>query len=182
MSRIPRTSTGFWRNQAGVAAVEFALILPSLLLLYVGTVEIGQGMTVARKLNNVAVVTADLMAQSESLSTDDMSDIFAAAKATLAPYNTTGLKIQACVIATTGTTQKVEWCAAKNDTAPAKGATPSAAIPSALIESGVEMVVVRTRYHLDTPFSSAMSVIGRGYDFERVYVQRPRIGDTIDKE
>jgi Flp pilus assembly protein TadG len=171
----------FWRNQAGVAAVEFALILPSLLLLYVGTVEVGQGLTVARKLNNVAVVTADLMAQSESLSTTDMTDIFAAAKATLAPYDAGGLKIQACVVATTGTTQTVAWCAAENDTAPGKGAAPPVAIPSALIETGVEMVVVRTRYHLDTPFSSALSVIGHGYDFQRVYVQRPRIGDAIDK-
>ena len=182
MNRAVRALLVFWRNQAGVSAVEFALILPSLLLLYVGTVEIGQGLTVARKLNNAAVVTADLMAQSESLSTDDMSDIFAASKATLAPYGTSSLKIQACVIATTGTTQKVKWCAAKDDTAPAKGATPPSPLPSALIESGVDMVVVRARYHLDTPFSSAMSVLGHGYDFERIYVQRPRIGDAIDKE
>jgi len=182
LNRIVHRSAGFWRNQTGVAAVEFALILPSLLLLYVGTVEIGQGLTAARKLNNAAVVTADLMAQSESLSTDDMNDIFAAAQATLAPYDTGSLKIQACVIAITGATQKVKWCSAKNDLAPAKGATPPAPVPSALLESGVDMVVVRTRYHLDTPFSSAMSVIGRGYDFQRVYVQRPRIGDAIDKE
>ena len=172
----------FRRNQAGVAAVEFALILPSLLLLYAGTVEIGQGLTVARKLNNAAVVTADLMAQSESLSTDDMNDIFAGAKATLAPYDISGLKIQACVVTTAGGAQKVKWCAAEHDTAPAKGAAPPVAVPSALVEGGVEMVVVRARYHLDTPFSSALSVIGHGYDFQRVYVQRPRIGDTIDKE
>ncbi|WP_238537084.1 hypothetical protein [Caulobacter sp. AP07] len=109
----------------------------------------------ARKLSNVAVVTADLMGQSESLSADDMSDIFAGAKASLALYDTHGLKIPACVVATTGATQKVKWCAAANDTAPGEGATPPVSIPSALVESGVEVVVVRTRYHLDTPFSSA---------------------------
>lgn len=182
MNRIARKLAAFWPNRSGVAAIEFALILPSLLLLYVGTVEVGQSLTVARKLNNAAVVTADLMAQSENLSTDDMKDIFAAAKATLAPYETSSLKIQACVIATVGVTQKVKWCSAVNDVAPAKGATPQAPVPSALLESGVDMVVVRTRYHLDTPFSSALSVIGHGYDFQRVYVQRPRIGDAIDNE
>lgn len=182
MNRIVRKWAAFRRDRSGVAAVEFAIILPSLLLLYVGTVEVGQGLTVARKLNNAAVVTADLMAQSESLSTDDMKDIFAAAKATLAPYDTSDLKIQACVIATAGATQKVKWCSAVNDVVPAKGATPQTPVPSALLESGVDTVVVRTRYHLDTPFSSALSVISHGYDFQRIYVQRPRIGDAIDNE
>lgn len=182
MNRVVRELAAFWRNRSGVAAVEFAIVLPSLLLLYVGTVEIGQGLTATRKLNNAAVVTADLMAQSESLSTDDMKDIFAAAKATLAPYDTSGLKIQACVIAVTGATQKVKWCSAQNDTVPSKDAAPPTPVPAALIESGVDMVVVRARYHLDTPFSSALSVVGHGYDFQRVYVQRPRIGDVVDKE
>ena len=56
-----RRSSGARRR--GVSAIEFALVAPALILLYVGTVEIGNALTVYRRTAQVAATAADLTAQ-----------------------------------------------------------------------------------------------------------------------
>ena len=41
-----------WRDKRGVSAVEFALLAPIMLLMYVGTVEIGNLLTVERRVES----------------------------------------------------------------------------------------------------------------------------------
>ena len=48
------------RNNSGVAAVEFAMIVPIMFLLFVGSVEFSQAITVDRRVTQVASSTADL--------------------------------------------------------------------------------------------------------------------------
>jgi Flp pilus assembly protein TadG len=50
-------------NEDGIVAVEFALILPILLMLYLGLVEFAQGYRVSQKLDLLAHSLADLTAQ-----------------------------------------------------------------------------------------------------------------------
>lgn len=59
----PTTKTGLTRDQQGVAAVEFALILPLVLTLYLGLVEFSQGYRISEKINLLAHTLADLTAQ-----------------------------------------------------------------------------------------------------------------------
>jgi Flp pilus assembly pilin Flp len=51
------------RDKKGVVAVEFALILPVVLVLYLGLVEFSQGYRISEKLNLLAHTLADLTAQ-----------------------------------------------------------------------------------------------------------------------
>lgn len=53
----------FLRNRAGVAAVEFALILPVMLGLYFGCVVLSQGLDAGRKTQLLSRTLADLTAQ-----------------------------------------------------------------------------------------------------------------------
>lgn len=50
-------------DESGIVAVEFALILPILLMLYLGLVEFAQGYRVSQKLDLLAHTLADLTAQ-----------------------------------------------------------------------------------------------------------------------
>jgi Flp pilus assembly protein TadG len=50
-------------DEDGIVAVEFALILPVLLMLYLGLVEFAQGYRVSQKLDLLAHTLADLTAQ-----------------------------------------------------------------------------------------------------------------------
>lgn len=53
----------FRRDQRGIAAVEFALLLPLMLMIYMGLVELSRGMRAAQKMDIVAHALSDLTAQ-----------------------------------------------------------------------------------------------------------------------
>lgn len=86
----------FRRDRKGVAAVEFALILPLMLLLYLGSTQIVQALMSSRKLSIVARSLSDLVAQQPSgsdLTDAQLNDIFAAATSIMSPFSTTSLKM-----------------------------------------------------------------------------------------
>lgn len=51
------------RDRRGIAAVEFAIIVPLLLAMYFVTLEAGQGLETNKKLGRVASIVADLVTQ-----------------------------------------------------------------------------------------------------------------------
>ncbi len=81
------------RAQNGVAAVEFALILPMMLALYFGCVVLCQGLEAGRKTQSLSRALADVTAQTlpvsgasnPVLADADILNIFAAASAVLYP-------------------------------------------------------------------------------------------------
>jgi len=81
-------------DRRGVSAVEFALIAPLLITLYIGIVQVTLGLSADRKLTAAASTVADLVAQSESINGGGLADIFAAGDAVLQPYPSDGLSIR----------------------------------------------------------------------------------------
>jgi Flp pilus assembly protein TadG len=76
----------------GVAATEFALIVPIMLVLVFGTVEVSSFVAIQRKLALVARAASDLTSQSlNSVTTTDMQNVFALSGAILLPYSLTPL-------------------------------------------------------------------------------------------
>lgn len=70
----------------GVAAVEFALVLPFMVLLYVGGVETGEAIAIDYKTTITARAVADLATQYISINNDTMSSILGASSAIITPY------------------------------------------------------------------------------------------------
>jgi Flp pilus assembly protein TadG len=88
----------FHRDERGVAAVEFALILPVLVLLYVGVVDITYAVTANRKVTQVTSAVADLTAQAFEVDNQDVQNIFRAANDIMRPYPTAGLQVAITVV------------------------------------------------------------------------------------
>ena len=86
-------SRRFTRNEQGIAATEFALVLPFLLMLLMGVIEFSNVMTVERKLLNSMQTTADLIGQQTDVTNSDLTNIFTAAKLTMSPFDTTPLTV-----------------------------------------------------------------------------------------
>ena len=59
----PLLSKRYAKDQRGVAAVEFALIVPILMLLFIGTLEISLMVAVDRKISRISSSVADLITQ-----------------------------------------------------------------------------------------------------------------------
>ena len=79
----------FKRNGDGIAAVEFALIVPLLLAMYLGTIEISNGITVNKRVSRVASTVADLVTQQATVSKSSLEDILEIGAAIMFPYDTT---------------------------------------------------------------------------------------------
>lgn len=72
-------------NRDGIAAIEFALIAPVMIALYIGLAEVSLLVTADRNVSHAASVTGDLATQVETLDTTEIENIL---QATLAVMNT----------------------------------------------------------------------------------------------
>jgi Flp pilus assembly protein TadG len=88
-------------NQRGVSAIEFALVLPLMLTLYISGVEISQAVGAYRKVTLISHAVADLVAQTSTpLATTDVSNALSAAGAIATPYSAGNLSVivsQVCI-------------------------------------------------------------------------------------
>jgi Flp pilus assembly protein TadG len=80
----------FSTNADAVAAIEFAIVVPFMLLLYVGGIELANGMAINVKVSATAYSVADMVTQNTSLSTAQMHNILTGATVIIAPYPVTG--------------------------------------------------------------------------------------------
>ncbi|MCJ2032952.1 TadE/TadG family type IV pilus assembly protein [Methylobacterium sp. J-068] len=90
------TLRAFLRDAAGVSALEFALILPIMLLLLVGMTEMSNGIDAWRKVTLLSRAVADLTAQGDKqnpMSAATMADILKSSKLVLRPFDATNAQI-----------------------------------------------------------------------------------------
>jgi Flp pilus assembly protein TadG len=80
----------FATNADAVAAIEFAIVVPFMLLLYIGGTELANGMAINVKVSATAHAVTDMVTQNTSLSTAQMQNILTGATAIIAPYPVTG--------------------------------------------------------------------------------------------
>ena len=78
---------GSSRDSSGVAALEFALIVPLLLALYFVTMEVAQAIEVNKKVGRVGNMVADLVTQQQEIRKSELEGIMRIGEATLQPYN-----------------------------------------------------------------------------------------------
>src|ERR1700749_3536562 len=81
----------------GVAATEFAIIVPFMLLLLVGGTELGEAMAINVKVSATAHSVADMVTQNTSLSTTSMQNILTGATTIIAPYPCNGNQLSVTV-------------------------------------------------------------------------------------
>jgi Flp pilus assembly protein TadG len=84
--RMRRSAAALLADCRGVAATEFAVIVPIMLVMFFGTVEFSSGVAVSRKVTLVARTLSDLTSQSISVADSDLTNFFTASSAILTPY------------------------------------------------------------------------------------------------
>src|ERR1700688_1427630 len=117
-----------WRDRRGIAAVEFALTLPFIVLLYLGSVEVSEAIAIQRLVGLSASTVANIATQYQVISTSQtMPDILAASTAVLAPYPPANALVRVSYITVDSKgVATVAWSQAQNGAALATVTLPAA--------------------------------------------------------
>jgi Flp pilus assembly protein TadG len=171
----PRALAGFAGDRRGVSAIEFALLAPLMIGLYLGGVEISQAVGIVRKVTVTAGAIANLSAQATTISDADMTNIMTAATAIMAPYSTSTLKITVSCLTIDATGKvTVSWSDTKNGTARAVGSVVT--IPSALAVPNSSLLFSEVSYGY-TP-AVGYVITGSLNLSDKMYMS-PRLSSTV---
>lgn len=109
MSKLMRKVRRIIGDKRGVAAIEFALIVPLLLCMYFVTMEVAQGVETNKKVSRVGSLVADLVTQQMTIQKADLDAIMKIGGSVLEPYERSSPKIVVTAIEITDeTTPKVK--------------------------------------------------------------------------
>jgi Flp pilus assembly protein TadG len=117
MSRRLDRARNLWVDTRAVAAVEFAIVLPFMLLLWVGGVELGDALSISVKVSETAHTVADLVSRNECVTASSLSTILGASATTIAPYAAGNAAITVSEVSTDANGKAtVTWSSALNAT------------------------------------------------------------------
>lgn len=182
----------FFRNVRGVAAIEFALIVPLLLTLYFVTMEVGQAIQTNKKVGRAASMIADLITQQPEMTPDQIDAIIKIGSAILQPYTRSQPDITVTAIQVTDeSTPKVlvAWSRQFKDGRYGPGAPPGskASVPAKLKKRGTFLVHVETDLEYEPVITwtasqkQALGLFGAfdGISMGEGYYLRPRMSTDI---
>ncbi len=140
----------------GVSAVEFALLMPMMLTLFLGSVEASQGIAADRKVELTAHALADLASQYTAITNADMSNILNAGSAIIAPFPAADLKevVSEIAIDSNGNATVV-WSDTLNGSALTVGQTVS--VPSSLATPNSYLILAQVQFGYNPAFGYTLT-------------------------
>jgi len=142
--RVRRRAFELRGNNSGVAAVEFAMIIPIMAALLIGTNEFAAGVAVDRKVTIMARTLSDLTSQNTGVTDVQLTNFFNAGKGIMTPYPSTPVEgtITELFIHPTTLKARVQW--SKGIAVRNKGDIVE--IPDALKIAGTYLIYSEVKY------------------------------------
>ncbi len=142
--RVRRSASELLVDSSGLAAIEFAMIIPLMLLLFFGTDEFSSGVAVNRKVTLMARTLSDLTSQNIAVTDAQLTNFFNASQAILTPYPSAPVNstISELYIDPATKVARVQW---------SQGGTPrglgsTVTIPTALQVGGTYLIFSEVSY------------------------------------
>lgn len=163
-----------WVDVRAVAATEFAIVLPFMLMLWVGGVELGDGLAISVKVSETAHTVADLVSRNACVTSSSLNTMLSASTSVIAPYAAGNAMVRVSEVSTDASgNATVTWSTALNGTAlavntpmvlPASLGTPSPA--------NISMILGETQYQytpgLGFAITGTITISDSYYLFPRV--------------
>ena len=165
----------FAKDRRGVAAIEFALIAPVLVLLYCGIAELGQAFLADSRTSHAASAVGDLVAQTDTLTSANVDDIFSIGATIMAPFPTATLKMRVTsVTANAAGKPLVDWSRGYGGYAVlAVGST--VAVPITMV-AGDSVIMTQSQYQYT---SVIQYVLPHAMTYTAAYYLRPRRSNQV---
>jgi Flp pilus assembly protein TadG len=164
-------------DERGVSAVEFAMLLPLMLTLYLGAVETSQGIGAGRKVTLTARTICDLVSQVQSVGNADMTNALNAASSVMVPFPVSNLKVTVSSVKIDANGKAtIDWSDSLNGTARSKGSTVT--LPAALNVANSYLIWSEVQYSYKPVIGYV--VTGTLTLKDQIYM-RPRLSDFVTR-
>jgi len=161
----------FVRDCRAVSAVEFALLLPLMLTIYIAGNDIAFGLSAKFKATLAARTVADLASQYVSIDSPTMTGILGAASTVMAPYTSNKLVVIVSEVTTDANGNgTITWSAAQNTT-PYPAGTP-VKLPTQLQNPNQAIILGEVTYPYTPPVSYEITGIFNIYQNAYFYPRR----------
>ena len=164
----------FWLDKAAIAAVEFALVFPFMIVLLTGVAELSFYMMAVRRVSVCAETVADLVGRATSVTSSDMTDIYQAAQYIIEPFSTSAMTIGVVSVRyndSTGVAYE-DWTSSYNGGTVSNATTQA----SSLGNAGESVIVVGISFTY-TPVLNA--IISTTVTLTDTAIVRPRLVDYV---
>jgi len=146
----------FARERRGIAAIEFAMLLPMMMTLYLGSVEITTAVAAQRKVTLTAHALADLASRFTSIANSDMSNILNASTDIMAPYAAANVQVVVSELSVNAAGQAtVVWSDTLNGTARPAGQIVT--IPASLAVPNTYLILGEASYSYNPTYGYVLT-------------------------
>lgn len=179
--KILRHIGKYLRCERGVAATEFAVALPFLMVLMLGGFELSRYVILHQKLEKIAYTVADVVSQSSAITNAQLNQAAIAAGTIMEPndFSPQGLIIVSSVYQPQGSVPTVRWQyqgggqLARESSVGLLGATAS--LPGNMPLNDKDNVIVAEVFYHYTPLLTG-GVFTEGFDIYKATLFKPRLG------
>lgn len=156
MNKSPPLVYRLIQDRGGVAAIEFALVAPILIVMFLGCYEVTDYVRATMRTDQVAQSVAELIARQASVTNDtnmygagSITDYCYAAQAVIAPYNPANLTVKIASYTMSGGSAAEDWgvtCPANDTSTATTGFTPGVPPTGLLVANGDSVIIVTASY------------------------------------
>lgn len=142
-------------DRRGIAAVEFAFVLPFLVVLFIGGYQISDAISAFRKVTVATKTVADLTSQYTSVTNNDLDQILAASQQVMAPYKVSNAQITVSQVSIDNNgVAKISWSRGLNTAAMTVGT--DFAVPATIKQNNTSLIVAEITYSYVPVVASSM--------------------------
>lgn len=165
----------FAAARRGLAALEFAILLPMMIFLLFGAVDVIDAMGTNRRTENVAASLADVVSRDTEVSDDEITGLWAAMSVLMIPDAAADVRARITSIEVVSSSSAVVvWSEGHGMSPFSDGA--SIDLPDDMMLPGTSVILAETEYTYEAP----LGILFTGsMDFEHTAYRRSRLVDPI---
>ena len=178
MKQLPFVFRRLLRDREGLAALEFALIAPMMVMVLFGSVELTELLACNRRAENTAASVADVVSRDTQITNQELDDLWSAATALMYPNSATPLQIRvSSVQITDATTATVLWSDGHNGYT-ARSAGSRMTLPAGMMLPATSVIVTETSYLYTPPIGVFLKL---AFPLSHTEYRRPRVADPVTR-
>lgn len=168
----------FARAEGGLAALEFAILLPMMVFVLFGSVDLIDVLGANKRAQNVTASVADVVARDTEITNSEVTGLWAAVNVLMFPDSGADMQIRVTSISITSATQaKVMWSEGHGGYTP-RQVNSTVSLPSAMMQVGSSVIMTETIY----PYTPPLGFLWTGSaQLKHTAYRRSRLVDPIPR-